>query len=238
MRAVQDGRGDLLLLPARDATPQSPGIAVQADSSPVDAPDSGNDLPAVLARERRHAVRSAALADALPIGVGGGELLHPQALGALATRSALRTAEALALSLLVALLDDLPGATRRAEREPDARHAFACEIRKKNLDDDGGLSVHVSGIELFARQQAEHSVPSRRCDDPLCRVDDGLFQRGHALVGQRRRDAQPESPVRLRGAAWDRHGFGRWMRAGTVRRSPMSSILPLVPVASTDRTAA
>lgn len=160
VRAVQDGRCDLLLLPARDATPQSPGIATQADSSPVDAPDGGDGLPAVLAGEGRHPVRPAALADALPVCVGGGELLHPQALGAFAVGATLRAAEALALPFLVACLDDLPGATRRAEWEPDARCAFACEVRKKNLNDDGGLSVHVSGIELFARQQAEHSVPS------------------------------------------------------------------------------
>ena len=74
------------------------------------APDGGDDLPAVVAGERRDAVRTAALADALPAGVGRGELLHPQALRALVVGAALSASEALALPVLVANLEDFPRA--------------------------------------------------------------------------------------------------------------------------------
>ncbi|HPT96184.1 MAG TPA: hypothetical protein PLB94_10640 [Microbacteriaceae bacterium] len=110
VRAVEHVRGNLLLLLAGDAATPARRQAVQANPSPVDAPDGGDDLPAVVAGERRDAVRAAALADALPVGVGRGELLHPQALRALVVGAALSASEAFALPVLVANLEDFPRA--------------------------------------------------------------------------------------------------------------------------------
>jgi hypothetical protein len=143
-----------VLPPTNVATVQTWRKTVQADPSPVDSAGDGDGLPAVIAGERRCAVWTAAPADAVAVWGGCCELLHPQALGALAIRAALGASEAFALTVLVADLDDLPDVACWAKRQPDARCAVTGEARQQHLHLSQRLGVQLTGIELLAGQQS------------------------------------------------------------------------------------